>query len=69
MAATPAARLKIVPAARSVGEVGAVRELLALAASEGRSLACFAAGRAGAITRLLAPAWGSWASYGSHADG
>jgi shikimate dehydrogenase/3-dehydroquinate dehydratase type I len=69
MAATPAALLKIVPSVRSVGEVAAVRELLALAASEGRSLACFAAGRAGAITRLLAPAWGSWASYGSPTHG
>jgi shikimate dehydrogenase/3-dehydroquinate dehydratase type I len=69
MATSAAARLKIVPAARSIGQAEAVRDLLALAAREGRMLACFATGRAGAITRLLAPVWGSWASYGSHAAG
>ncbi len=69
MSATPAARLKIVPAVRSVGEVGALRDLLAVATGEGRSLACFATGRGGAISRLLAPIWGSWATYGSHSDG
>ncbi len=69
LAATRAARLKLVPHARSPGEIDAVRETLAAARRDGRELACFAGGRAGALTRLLAPAWGSWASYGSAAWG
>ncbi len=64
-----AAVLKLVPQAATVGECAAVRAALALAAREGRALACFAAGRAGAISRLLAPGWGSWATYGSVAAG
>jgi 3-dehydroquinate dehydratase/shikimate dehydrogenase len=65
MAATGAARLKIVPRAQSVGEIGAVRELLLRYADTERRLTCFAIGRAGALTRLLAPSWGSWATYGA----
>jgi shikimate dehydrogenase/3-dehydroquinate dehydratase type I len=64
MEATRAARLKIVPDARKPGEILAVRDLLASTEPRGR-LACFAAGRAGALSRLLAPAGGSWATYGS----
>jgi len=60
----PAGRIKIVARAERVDEVAAVRQLLAGQGSE-RRLACFALGRAGAISRLLAPAWGSWATYGS----
>jgi 3-dehydroquinate dehydratase/shikimate dehydrogenase len=66
---TRAARLKIVPEARSPREIGAVREVLEVAASGGRPLACFASGRPGAVSRLLAPSWGSWATYGSAARG
>jgi len=69
MARTRAARLKIVPHAQSLGEIGAVRDLLEAAAQDSRALACFASGRAGALTRLLAPAWGSWATYGSAGPG
>jgi 3-dehydroquinate dehydratase/shikimate dehydrogenase len=69
MAASRAARLKIVPAARSAREAGAVRELLATARREGQRLACFATGRAGAVTRLMALAWGSWGTYGSVGHG
>jgi 3-dehydroquinate dehydratase/shikimate dehydrogenase len=69
MTGTRAARLKIVPVARSPREAGAVRDLLATARREGRLLACFATGRAGAVTRLMALAWGSWGTYGSAARG
>ncbi len=68
MAASSARRLKIVPTATALGEVGALRELLAAASRDGggdRRLTCFAAGRPGAISRLLAPTWGSWATYGA----
>jgi len=65
MAATGAARLKIVPRAQSVGEIVAVRELLRRSTGTERRLTCFAFGRAGALTRLLAPSWGSWATYGA----
>lgn len=69
MAATPAARLKIVPRAESPSEIPAVRELLEVARAEGRPLACFALGLPGQPTRILAPSWGSWATYGSVATG
>lgn len=69
MAASRAAVLKLVPDARRVGELVAVRDLLGRAAATGRRLACFAAGRAGALSRILAPAWGSWATYASAARG
>jgi len=68
MAGTRAARLKIVPDARQPGEILAVRDLLASTKAQGR-LACFAACRAGALSRLLAPGWGSWATYGSARPG
>jgi len=69
MASSKAARLKIVPAARKLCEIEAVRDLLDVAARAGRPLACFATGRAGAVTRIMAPSWGSWATYGSAALG
>jgi 3-dehydroquinate dehydratase/shikimate dehydrogenase len=69
MAGTCAARLKIVPVADSPREAGAVRDLLATARREALPLACFASGRAGAVTRLTALAWGSWGTYGSAARG
>lgn len=65
MAASPAAVIKIVPRAASLAQGSAVCDLLRRAGAEGRKLACFALGRAGALTRLLAPSWGSWATYAS----
>jgi len=64
LARSGAARLKLVPAARSLREIGAVKELLARAAG-GPPLACFATGAAGRASRVWALAWGSWATYGS----
>lgn len=66
LARSPAALLKIVAVARRPADASAVRAFLARAggAEPGR-LACFALGRAGAITRVLAPSWGSWATYGA----
>ncbi len=69
MRASRAARLKIVPEAGSVLEAIAVRQILRRAVGEGRALSCFASGRLGAVSRLLAPAWGSWATYGSLSKG
>lgn len=65
MARSAAARLKIVPRARSLPECVSVRDLLAHAREEGRPLASFATGAAGTATRILAPFWGAWATYGS----
>ncbi len=65
MAATAADRMKIVPSIASPDQTGAVRDLLALAGSEGKPLACFALGSAGRASRILAPSWGSWATYGA----
>jgi len=65
MAATGAARLKIVPDASMVCEIFAVRELLARAVRDRRPLACFARGAAGSLSRLMAPSWGSWGTYGA----
>jgi 3-dehydroquinate dehydratase/shikimate dehydrogenase len=64
-----AARLKIVPLARSVAQILAVRDLLGAPGRQDPPLACFAMGRAGALSRLLALSWGSWATYGSVAPG
>jgi 3-dehydroquinate dehydratase/shikimate dehydrogenase len=65
MTSSPAAVIKIVPRAATLGQTPAVGDLLRRAGDEGRRLACFALGRAGALTRLLAPSWGSWATYAS----
>ena len=69
MAAQPAAVLKIVPACDSLAEAGAVREFLKGIEQPAKPVACFALGRAGMVTRILAPSWGSWASYGSAVRG
>jgi len=61
--------LKIVAEARSVAEVPAIRRLLREARSDGGALTAFALGAAGAPSRLLAPSWGSWATYGALAVG
>jgi 3-dehydroquinate dehydratase/shikimate dehydrogenase len=69
LAATGAARLKLVPTARALDECVAVRDVLARAARDRRRLACFALGGPGRISRILAPSWGSWATYGTRAGG
>ncbi len=68
MADSPAARLKIVPHAQRPAELRAVHDLLVKTRHD-RRLCCFASGRAGALSRLLAPAWGSWATYGAARPG
>jgi 3-dehydroquinate dehydratase/shikimate dehydrogenase len=69
MASSAAAVVKIVPSCDSAGEAMAIRDVLREAKRGPRPLACFAMGRGGAITRYLAPSWGSWATYGSAAPG
>ncbi|HEX6851558.1 MAG TPA: type I 3-dehydroquinate dehydratase [Candidatus Polarisedimenticolaceae bacterium] len=69
MASSPAARLKLVPVASSPDEAWAIRSVLEQAERLGRPLAAFAMGRPGAATRLLAPSWGSWGTYGAVAAG
>jgi 3-dehydroquinate dehydratase/shikimate dehydrogenase len=64
MAATPAARLKIVPRASGPLEACVVRDLLGIARAEGRQLASFTLGH-GSFTRIFALAWGSWGTYGA----
>jgi 3-dehydroquinate dehydratase/shikimate dehydrogenase len=69
MAGSRAARLKIVPRAARLGELGAVHAVLRRAAAAGRPLAAFALGPAGLASRVLALAWGSWATFGAAARG
>ena len=67
MAATSATVLKIVPQAGRLDELQAIQDLLT---SRGeRGLACFAMGPTGVPSRILAPSWGSWATYGSPIGG
>ncbi len=69
LAAVPGVRAKLVPRATAIDDVLAVREVLREAREDGRALACFATGRPGRISRILAPSWGSWATYGSSGPG
>jgi 3-dehydroquinate dehydratase/shikimate dehydrogenase len=64
MEGTRAARLKIVPRADGALEACVVRDLLEDARAAGRPLASFTLG-GGSFTRILALAWGSWATYGA----
>jgi 3-dehydroquinate dehydratase/shikimate dehydrogenase len=66
---TRAARLKIVALGAALADAQVVRDVLAYAAGGRAPLACFALGAPGLATRILAPAWGSWATYGSAARG
>jgi 3-dehydroquinate dehydratase/shikimate dehydrogenase len=65
MAGSGAARVKLVAETNRPRDMLAVRDALSETGDEGTPLACFAMGRSGAISRILAPAWGSWATYGS----
>jgi 3-dehydroquinate dehydratase/shikimate dehydrogenase len=67
MASSFGGRIKIVPDASRAGDAEAVRAVLRR--SRDGTLACFAMGRAGVATRVLAPSWGSWATYGAAAPG
>jgi 3-dehydroquinate dehydratase / shikimate dehydrogenase len=60
---------KLVPHATRVDDVLALRAVLAEARRQGVRLAAFATGRAGVVSRILGPAWGSFATYGSLAPG
>lgn len=69
MRSTRAALLKVVPEARSLSEVGAIRDLLQAPENEDRRLTCFATGPAGTPSRILGPSWGAWGTYGAIARG
>jgi 3-dehydroquinate dehydratase/shikimate dehydrogenase len=69
MSQTKASRLKLVPRATSVTDLGAVRDLLQRAREMRRELCAFALGRAGAWSRVVALSWGSWGTYGAAARG
>ena len=63
MSGSPAARLKVVANAERPVQIVAIRDLL-----RGRRddrLCAFALGAPGALSRVLAPAWGSWGTYAS----
>ena len=68
MAAGPATRIKLCPAAPTASSAAAVRAALDDAGAS-RRLAAFATGSAGSWTRVLACAWGSWAVYGAATAG
>jgi len=65
MGACRAAVRKLVPFARTPDDVLAVRAFLARVRGEPVPVAAFASGRAATCGRVLAPAWGSWATYGA----
>jgi 3-dehydroquinate dehydratase/shikimate dehydrogenase len=69
MSQSKAARLKLVPRATRVTELGAVRDLLRRARGERRELCAFALGPTGAWSRIVALSWGSWGTYGAAARG
>ncbi len=61
--------LKIVPFAHSLTDNLRIRQLLKRARREGKNLAAFCMGAKGAVSRILALAWGSWATYASSRPG
>ena len=69
LAAVPGVRRKLVPRAVAVDDVLAIREVLRDASADGIALTCFGLGTAGRISRILAPSWGSWSTYGSLGPG
>ena len=65
----PAAVHKVVTQAGSITDSLAIFDLLARAASQGRSFISMAMGEAGVITRILGPAFGSFLTYGALSTG
>jgi shikimate dehydrogenase/3-dehydroquinate dehydratase type I len=63
MCRSGAARHKLVPRPASAAEQLALRDLLAAQRTADPPLAAFGLGRAGTWSRVMAPAWGSWATY------
>jgi len=61
MRRVPAAHYKIVPTAGDASDMLAIKDLLSR--NSGIGLAAFAMGAAGAASRVLAPSWGSAATY------
>ncbi len=61
--------LKIVPFAHSLTDNLRIRQLLKRARREGKNLAAFCMGAKGAVSRILALAWGSWATFASSRPG
>jgi len=61
MSRSLAARLKIVARADRPSQIVAIRDLLRDRRDE--RLCAFASGTAGALSRVLAPAWGSWGTF------
>jgi shikimate dehydrogenase len=69
MKCSRAGRLKLVTVAQRAADLLRVCELLARASADRRALACFAMGRRGAASRVLAPSWGSWGTYAAAGPG
>jgi len=69
LAARAGGPAKLVPRAARIDDVLALRAVLDEARRQGLRLVAFATGPAGTASRILAPAWGSWATYGSLARG
>jgi 3-dehydroquinate dehydratase/shikimate dehydrogenase len=70
MAAVPGVEvLKVVPYADSLTDNLLIRNLLRLARHDGKPLAAFCMGAAGVISRIVAPRWGSWATYAASRPG
>ncbi len=65
MRSFPAYGFKIVPRAERLEDLSQVRRLLSKSGSDRRPVTCFAAGSAGTLSRILAPSWGSAATYGA----
>ncbi len=59
MTASGAALYKLVPKAAQVSDLTAIRDFLKSIPDGGPAVICFAAGRFGALSRILAPSWGS----------
>jgi 3-dehydroquinate dehydratase type I len=67
MRAVTASGYKLVPRARELADLIAIRSLLAGVVPADLPVTCFASGRAGTTSRILAPSWGSATTYGTGA--
>ncbi|NIM00103.1 MAG: type I 3-dehydroquinate dehydratase [Acidobacteria bacterium] len=67
MSSSGAARLKIVAPAERPAQILAIRDLLRRRSDD--RLCAFAMGASGALSRVLAPQWGSWGTYASAVAG